>query len=108
MKWQSLVNKFIFFISDAKRLIGRKFSDSAVQSDMKHWPFDVINDNTKPKLRVEYKGEKKTFFPEEISSMVLNKMKETAEAFLGKVILLLSSTCCGVGNINWSEVFITS
>lgn len=73
-------------IFDAKRLIGRKYGDAAVQSDMKHWPFDVIDDNTKPKLRVEYKGEKKLFFPEEISSMVLNKMKETAEAFLGKTV----------------------
>ncbi|XP_060577483.1 heat shock cognate 71 kDa protein-like, partial [Ruditapes philippinarum] len=73
-------------IFDAKRLIGRKFDESAVQSDMKHWPFNVINDATKPKLQVEYKGETKTFFPEEISSMVLNKMKETAEAFLGKTV----------------------
>lgn len=53
---------------------------------MKHWPFEVINDNTKPKIRVEYKGEAKTFFPEEISSMVLTKMKETAEAYLGKAV----------------------
>nr|ADT78476.1 heat shock protein 70 [Meretrix meretrix] len=73
-------------IFDAKRLIGRKFDDPGVQSDMKHWPFEVINDQTKPKLRVEYKGETKSFFPEEISSMVLNKMKETAEAFLGKTV----------------------
>ncbi|XP_045207363.1 heat shock cognate 71 kDa protein [Mercenaria mercenaria] len=73
-------------IFDAKRLIGRKFDDSAVQSDMKHWPFTVLNDASKPKLQVEYKGETKTFFPEEISSMVLNKMKETAEAFLGKTV----------------------
>ena len=70
-------------IFDAKRLIGRRFDDSAVQSDMKHWPFEVINDDTKPKIKVEYKGESKTFFPEEISSMVLTKMKETAEAYLG-------------------------
>lgn len=73
-------------IFDAKRLIGRKFEDSAVQSDMKHWPFDVISDGGKPKLQVEYKGEKKSFFPEEISSMVLTKMKETAEAYLGKTV----------------------
>merc|ERR1719428_2433833 len=50
---------------------------------MKHWPFDVVSDGGKPKLKVEFKGENKTFFPEEISSMVLIKMKETAEAYLG-------------------------
>ena len=72
-------------VFDAKRLIGRRFDDTAVQSDMKHWPFTVINDNGKPKIQVEYKGETKSFFAEEVSSMVLNKMKETAEAYLGKV-----------------------
>merc|ERR1719343_402175 len=71
-------------VFDAKRLIGRKFDDSAVQSDMKHWSFDVISDSGKPKIKVEYKGEEKTFFPEEISSMILTKMRETAEAYLGK------------------------
>merc|ERR1712151_900783 len=71
-------------IFDAKRLIGRKFDDATVQADMKQWPFTVVNEATKPKLQVEYKGENKTFFPEEISSMVLIKMKETAEAYLGK------------------------
>ena len=71
-------------VFDAKRLIGRKFEDSAVQSDMKHFSFNVVSDGGKPKVQVEYKGENKTFFPEEISSMVLNKMKETAEAYLGK------------------------
>jgi L1 cell adhesion molecule like protein len=73
-------------VFDAKRLIGRRFDDSSVQSDMKHWPFNVINDSTKPKIEVEYKNEKKTFFPEEISSMVLVKMKEIAEAYLGKTV----------------------
>jgi len=73
-------------VFDAKRLIGRKFTDNAVQSDMKHWSFDVVDDNTKPKVKVEYKGEQKTFFAEEISSMVLLKMKETAEAYLGKTV----------------------
>jgi heat shock protein 1/8 len=73
-------------IFDAKRLIGRKFEDAPVQSDMKHWPFEVISDGGKPKLQVDYKGEAKTFFPEEISSMVLTKMKETAEAYLGKTV----------------------
>ena len=58
-------------IFDAKRLIGRKFADSTVQSDMKHWPFKVIDAGSLPKLEVEYKNETKTFTPEEISSMVL-------------------------------------
>jgi len=71
-------------VFDAKRLIGRKYHDDAVQSDMKHWPFKVANVATKPRLEVEYKGETKTFAPEEISSMVLAKMKETAEAYLGQ------------------------
>jgi len=73
-------------VFDAKRLIGRKFDESAVQSDMKHWPFTVIDEHTKPKIQVEYKGENKTFTPEEISSMVLIKMKETADAYLGSSI----------------------
>merc|ERR1712045_905314 len=70
-------------IFDAKRLIGRKFDDSTVQADMKHWPFTVVEDSSKPKLEVEYKNETKRFTPEEVSSMVLTKMKETAEAYLG-------------------------
>jgi len=70
-------------IFDAKRLIGRKFNDSTVQSDRKHWPFQVVEQNSLPKLRVEYQSEEKTFTPEEISSMVLVKMKETAQAYLG-------------------------
>ena len=57
--------------------------DATVQSDMKHWPFKVAAFGDKPKLEVEYKNETKTFTPEEISSMVLVKMKETAEAYLG-------------------------
>uniref|UniRef100_A0A8C9YAE5 Heat shock protein 8 n=1 Tax=Sander lucioperca TaxID=283035 RepID=A0A8C9YAE5_SANLU len=73
-------------VFDAKRLIGRRFDDTVVQSDMKHWPFNVINDNTRPKVQVEYKGETKSFYPEEISSMVLTKMKEIAEAYLGKTV----------------------
>jgi len=71
-------------IFDAKRLIGRKFDETTVQSDMKHWPFDVVEVGGRPKLKVEYKNEEKTFTPEEISSMVLTKMKETAEAYLGQ------------------------
>merc|ERR1712012_1210853 len=70
-------------IFDAKRLIGRKFNESTVQSDRKHWPLQVVEQNGLPRLRVEYQSEEKTFTPEEISSMVLVKMKETAEAYLG-------------------------
>ncbi|KNE68612.1 hsp70-like protein [Allomyces macrogynus ATCC 38327] len=70
-------------VFDAKRLIGRRFDDSVVQADMKHWPFKVVNKNGKPYIQVEFKAETKVFSPEEISSMVLLKMKETAEAFLG-------------------------
>lgn len=73
-------------VFDAKRLIGRKFEEPSVKADMKHWPFEVINDGGKPKIQVEYKGETKAFYPEEISSMVLTKMKETAEAYLGKAV----------------------
>ena len=72
-------------VFDAKRLIGRKFQDSAVQDDIKHWPFKVkAGADQKPMIEVQYKGETKDFQPEQISSMILVKMKETAEAFLGK------------------------
>ena len=71
-------------VFDAKRLLGRKFDDSAVKSDMKHWPFTVLEGaNEKPMIEVMYKGEKKRFQPEEISAAVLQKMKATAEAYLG-------------------------
>jgi L1 cell adhesion molecule like protein len=74
------------FSADAKRLIGRRFEDMTVQADMKHWPFTVISDGGKPKIQVQYRGETKNFFPEEISSMVLTNMKETAEVYLGKTV----------------------
>lgn len=70
-------------VFDAKRLIGRKFDDQKIQEDIKHWPFTVINDCGKPKIQVEFKGEIKQFAPEEISSMVLTKMREIAEVYLG-------------------------
>jgi len=73
-------------VFDAKRLIGRKYNDSTVQQDKKHWPFNVIDSESKPKIEVDYKCESKTFTPEEISAMVLTKMKETAEAYLGHSI----------------------
>ncbi|XP_055308378.1 major heat shock 70 kDa protein Ab-like [Sitodiplosis mosellana] len=73
-------------IFDAKRLIGRKFDDPKIQEDMKHWPFTVLSENGKPKIVAEFKGERKRFAPEEVSSMVLTKMKETAEAYLGESV----------------------
>ncbi|XP_022201512.2 heat shock protein 68 [Nilaparvata lugens] len=73
-------------VFDAKRLIGRRYDDPKIAEDLKHWPFKVISESGKPKIQVQYKGEDKTFTPEEISSMVLTKMKATAEAFLGRKI----------------------
>merc|ERR1712165_390899 len=74
-------------VFDAKRLIGRNFDDSTVQRDLKHWPFKVVKDDSKkPRLEVEFKCESKTFTPEEISAMILTKMKETAEAHLGQPV----------------------
>ncbi|CAM9172123.1 unnamed protein product [Pylaiella littoralis] len=73
-------------VFDVKRLIGRGFSDKSVQADMKLFPFKIVNKDSKPQVQVDVKGSKKTFAPEEISAMVLVKMKEIAEAFLGKEI----------------------
>eukprot|EP00916_Digyalum_oweni_P025702 GHVL01042301.1.p1 GENE.GHVL01042301.1~~GHVL01042301.1.p1 ORF type:complete len:544 (+),score=99.97 GHVL01042301.1:27-1634(+) len=74
-------------VFDAKRLIGRKFDDPSVQSDMKHWSFKVVaGAGNKPCIQVDVKGQIKSFQPEEISSMVLLKMKDTAEAYLGKTV----------------------
>merc|ERR1711977_10027 len=73
-------------VFDAKRLIGRKADDPIVQADMKHWPFNVQKEGDKPVVQVQHMGETKRFTPEQISSMVLTKMKETAEAFAGQAI----------------------
>ncbi|KAF7583751.1 putative heat shock protein [Clavispora lusitaniae] len=73
-------------VFDAKRLIGRKFTDAEVQGDIKHFPFKVIDKAGKPQIQVEFKGETKVFTPEEVSSMILTKMKETAESFLGTTV----------------------
>ena len=75
-------------VFDAKRLIGRKFSDSVVQSDVRHFPFQVVSSGKDDKclIQVEYKGEQKTFQAEEISSMVLTKMKSIASNYLGEEV----------------------
>jgi L1 cell adhesion molecule like protein len=73
-------------VFDAKRLIGKNFNDEKVQSDMKHFSYTVIDRENKPFIEVEFKGETKVFAPEEISSMVLSKMKDIAEAYLGTTV----------------------
>merc|ERR1712013_791530 len=73
--------------TEEKRLIGRKFSDKTVQDDIKLWPFKVEQGpGEKPLIQVQFKGETKKFQAEEISSMVLVKMKEVAETYLGKPV----------------------
>jgi L1 cell adhesion molecule like protein len=74
-------------IFDAKRMIGRKFSDTVVQNDLKTLPFKVTSGQQgRPQFNVNYKGEEKKYYPEEISSMVLTKLKETAESYLGTTV----------------------
>ncbi|KAI0341255.1 heat shock protein 70 [Trametopsis cervina] len=73
-------------VFDAKRLIGRKIDDPEIVRDQKHWPFKVVKKNEKPAIQVQYKGENRQFTPEEVSAMVLGKMKETAEAYLGQTV----------------------
>jgi len=74
-------------VFDAKRLIGRKFDDATVQKDMKLWPFKVDRgENNKPMIVVKKGSEVKRFHPEEISAMVLGKMKKIAETYLGKEV----------------------
>jgi len=74
-------------VFDAKRMIGRAFDDSQLQKDLTHFPYKVFDDGKgKPKIAVETKDGEKTFYPEEISAMVLQKMKGIAEAYLGKTV----------------------
>jgi L1 cell adhesion molecule like protein len=81
-------------IYDSKRLIGRKFSDKTVQEDIKLWPFKVQDDGTdKPQIVVNYKGEIKKYYAEEISAMILTKMKDIAETYLGEKITDVVITC---------------
>jgi heat shock protein 5 len=73
-------------VFDAKRLIGRQWSEKSVQSDKKFFPFEMVEQKSKPHVQVSVNGKKETFAPEEISAMVLTKMKETAETYLGKKV----------------------
>jgi len=73
-------------IFDIKRLIGQKFSDKSVQSDIKHFPYKVIEKDGKPIVEVQVAGSPKRFTPEEVSAMILGKMKEVAESYLGKKV----------------------
>lgn len=82
----SAANNAANTVFDAKRLIGQKYNDSKVQSDLKHLSYTVLEKDNKPMIQVEFKGETKQFAPEEISSMVLGKMKEIAEAYLGETV----------------------
>merc|ERR1711871_1867723 len=80
-------------VYDAKRLIGRNFYDETVQADMKHWPFKISNKDGKPQIEVEVEGKIKAFAPEEISSMVLTKMRKIAEGYLGTSVNNAVITC---------------
>jgi len=73
-------------IFDIKRLIGRRYDEPAVQKDLKHFPFAVVSKDNKPFVKVNVKGTEKTFSPEEISAMILQKMKNIAESYLGKSV----------------------
>lgn len=73
-------------VFDSKRLIGKKYDDPQVQSDIKHFSYKVIDKENKPYIEVEYQNDTKVFSPEEIGSMILTKLKETAEAYLGEKV----------------------
>ncbi|KAH7886308.1 heat shock cognate 70 [Phlebopus sp. FC_14] len=91
-KYQAAVNprNTVF---DVKRLIGRKFDDPKVQADIRRFPFKVFSNNGKPYVQVDYRGETRKFSPEEISSMILLKLKETAETYVGHPVTAAVVTC---------------
>jgi molecular chaperone DnaK (HSP70) len=96
------------FPIDTKRLIGRRFEETTLQEDMKRWPFTVINDGGKPMIQVQYKEEKKIFFPEEISSMVLIKLIQTAEVYLGKTVTSAVITVPAHFNLSQRQATVVS
>jgi len=78
---------------DAKRLIGRSYDDPTIQKDMKHWPFNVVDMDGKPFMEVMHRGITKSFAPEEVSKMVLQKMKQIAEDYIGGPVRDVVITC---------------
>jgi heat shock 70kDa protein 1/2/6/8 len=70
-------------IFDAKRLIGRNFDDPTVRADVKHWPFTVVDVSGKPYFEIHHEGKTKQYSPEQISAMILTKMKQIASAYIG-------------------------
>jgi len=84
--WKQIGKNSKNTIYNIKRIIGREFNDNKVQSEIKHWPFKVIEKNNRPYVKVEYRNEIKEFIVEEISSMILTKMKNIAEDYIGQTI----------------------
>lgn len=82
-------------VFEIKRLIGREWSDKEVQRDLKLFPYKIVNREGKPFIEVKYKGERKQFSPEEISAIILQKMRDTAASYLGKKIENAVITCPG-------------
>jgi hypothetical protein len=91
-------------VFDAKRLIGREFSEASVQQDIKHFPFKVIEKNSKPIIQISTGKEQKLFTPEEISAMVLGKMREIAVSTLLFLIAFLYQTA-SAGSLPWKESY---
>ena len=86
-----------------RRLIGRKYSEKTLQGDIKHFPFKVVNRDDRPVVQVDVDGSKKQFTPEEISAMVLGKMKEVAEGYLGKKVTHAVVTVPAYFNVSYNS-----
>lgn len=91
---------------DSKRMIGRRYSDQEIQNDIKVWPFKVVDREGKPKYQVKFKGDVKEFSPEEISSMILTKMKEISECYLGTKVTETVITCPACFNFSQRSAII--
>lgn len=86
-----------------RRLIGRKFAEKDVQADLKHFPYKVISKDEKPIVQVQVDGANKQFTPEEVSAMILGKMKEVAESYLGKKVTHAVVTVPAYFNVSFSH-----